>query len=88
MELSTIDGVKEALSQGLLTTKGAIHCCLRINKGARPCELSQWLGLPASTIYGNLKVMELRKKKVQGSVALSDNGQLVRERPGAVYAVE
>ena len=88
MELHTINQVKSALGQGLLTTKGAIHYCLVINKGARPCELSEWLGLPPSTIYGNLRGMEVNKKKVEGSVALSENGQIIRERPGAVYAVK
>lgn len=88
MQLSTIEQIKIGLESGLLTTKGAIHFCLLINKGARPCELSEWLGLPASTVYANLRRMEVKREKIEGRVNLAEGGSIVRERPGAVYAVK
>ena len=88
MNLSSIEGIKTARDQGFLTTKGAIYCILQIKEGARPVELEKWLELPASTIYANLRTMEVSKKVIEWSVSLADNGQIIRERPGAVYAVQ
>jgi hypothetical protein len=88
MNLSTIAEIKTALKEGLLTTRGAIYYSLIVKKGARPCELSEWLELPASTVYSNLRTMELKSTKMNGAVTLGEDGELIRERPGVTYAVK
>lgn len=89
MELSTIEGIKKAHGDGLLTATGAIYLSLQM-QWKSPQELETELGISPNTVYMALKKLKgvvpiERYENTPGYKA--EHGKILRDNAKVRYKV-